>query len=86
MAASYELLKGALAELAALDERAVPEVERTMAMIRTLLDSGAVDYFRLLTARSNAFAVRRQRVEALHEAWIHRIALERATGGWESVQ
>jgi outer membrane protein TolC len=52
-------------------------------MVHTMLDAGVVDYFRVLTARSSAFALRSRRVEALREAWLGRIALERAMGGWE---
>lgn len=80
VATAYRRLDAALAELAALDQKALPAAERTLAMVRTLLDSGAVDYFRLLTARSNAYALRSRRVDALREAWLCRIALERALG------
>ena len=52
-------------------------------MVQTMLDAGVVDYFRLLAARSSAFQLRSRRVEALREAWLCRIALERAIGGWE---
>lgn len=83
---AYQRLEAALAELKALDDSALPAAERILAMTQTLLDSGAVDYFRLLSARSGAFALRSRRVEALREAWLSRIALERAMGGWEKVQ
>ncbi len=86
VATAYRRLEAALAELAALDERALPAAERTLAMVHTLLDSGAVDYFRLLSARSGAYQLRQRRVEALREAWLCRIALERATGGWEKLR
>lgn len=82
---AYKRLDTALAELAALDRRAIPAAERTLAMVRTMLDSGAVDYFRLLTARANAFALRSRRVEAIRDAWMSRIALARATGSWEGL-
>ena len=86
VATAYGRLEAALAELKALDDSAIPAAERTLTMVRTLLDSGAVDYFRLLTARSGAFALRSRRIEALREAWLSRIALERAMGGTERLQ
>ncbi|MDB4972639.1 MAG: efflux system, outer rane lipoprotein CmeC [Myxococcaceae bacterium] len=83
---SYRRLQAALAELAAIEERALPAAERTLAMVHTMLDAGVVDYFRVLTARGSAFALRSRRVEALREAWLCRIALERAMGGWEQAR
>jgi outer membrane protein TolC len=80
---SYRRLEAALAELAAIEERALPAAERTLQMVHTMLDAGVVDYFRLLAARSSAFQLRSRRVEALREAWLCRIALERAMGGWK---
>lgn len=80
---SYRRLEAALAELAAIEERALPAAERTLQMVHTMLDAGVVDYFRLLAARSSAFQLRSRRVEALREAWLCRIALERAIGGWK---
>jgi cobalt-zinc-cadmium efflux system outer membrane protein len=80
---SFRRLEAALAELSAIEEGALPAAERTLVMVHTMLDAGVVDYFRLLTARSVAFALRSRRVEALREAWLCRIALERAIGGWE---
>lgn len=80
---SFQALEAALAELAALEERALPAAERTLSMVHTMLDAGVVDYFRVLTARSSAFELRSRRVEALRQAWLCRIALERAMGGWE---
>jgi outer membrane protein TolC len=80
---SYHALVAALAELAAIEERALPAAERTLAMVHTMLEAGRVDYFRVLTARSYAFGLRSRHVEALRHAWLSRIALERAMGGWE---
>jgi outer membrane protein, heavy metal efflux system len=85
VATALARLDAALSELQALDEHALPAAERTLAMVQTLLDSGAVDYFRLLTARANAFGLRSRRVEALREVWTSRIALSRATGVWEGM-
>lgn len=86
VATSFQRLEAALRELALLDERAVPAAERTLTMVRTLLEAGAVDYFRLLSAQSGAFALRKRRVETLREAWACRVALERAIGGWEAAR
>lgn len=83
---AYERLETALVELDALERDALPAAEQTLNMVQTLLESGAVDYFRLLTARSGAYALRSRRVEALREAWLCRIALERALGGSEHVR
>jgi outer membrane protein TolC len=47
------------------------------------LEAGAVDYFRLLSARRSAFELRARRVASLRDAWLSRIALERAVGGLE---
>jgi outer membrane protein TolC len=82
-ATSYQRLVGALKELSELESHALPAAERTLAMVQTMLDAGAIDYFRLLTARSSAFALRSRRVQALRQAWLSRIALERALGGWK---
>lgn len=82
-ATAYQRLVGALNELTELETHALPAAERTLVMVQTMLDAGAIDYFRLLTARSNAFALRSRRVQALRQAWLSRIALERALGGWK---
>jgi outer membrane protein TolC len=50
-------------------------------MTTEMLEAGAVDYFYLLTARRSAFELRARRVSSLREAWLARIALERAVGG-----
>jgi len=83
---TYRALEAALLELATIDARALPAAERTLAMVQIMLEAGVVDYFRLLTARSGAFALRTRRVEALREAWFARIALERAMGGWDNTR
>jgi outer membrane protein TolC len=80
---SYQRLETALGELEALEQRAVPAADRTLRMVDTLLESGAIDYFRVLSARRDAFTLRARRVDALREAWLSRIALERAIGGLE---
>lgn len=83
---SYAHFQTALDELAALEERAVPAADRMLSMTRVMLESGAIDYFRLLSARRDAFMLRTRRVDALREAWLGRIALERAVGGLEETQ
>lgn len=81
-ATAFMRLEAALRELAALDERAIPAAERTLVYVRTLLDSGAIDYFRLLAARRTAYQLRSRRIAALREAWLGQITLQRAVGGW----
>lgn len=80
---SYAHLEAALAEVQSLEKQALPAAERTLEMVGVLLKAGAVDYFRLLTARREAVSLRMRRVDALREAWLSRIALERAVGGLE---
>ena len=78
---TFQELEAALREFAALDGGATPAAERALSMTMTMLDAGAVDYFRVLNAREMAFALRARRVEALRVAWLRRIGLERALGG-----
>jgi len=85
-ATSYRSLEAALHELGELETRALPAAERTLVMVHTMLDAGAVDYFRLLAARASAFALRSRRVETLRQAWLSRIALERAIAGWKETR
>ena len=81
VAAAYLRLEAALSELALLEQRAVPAAERTLAMVDVMREAGAIDYFRVLSARRDVFALRARRVDALREAWLSRIALERGVGG-----
>lgn len=78
---AYRQLEAALAELAAIEQDAMPAAEQALAMTTEMLEVGAIDYFRLLSARENAFALRAKRVEVLRVAWLLRIELERSVGG-----
>lgn len=76
-------LEAALEELKALAEQASSAADRALAMTNEMLEAGAVDYFYLLTARRSAFQLRARKVNSLRDAWLSRIALERAVGGLE---
>ncbi len=82
-AVSLQRLEASLAELSALEEQASSAADRALAMTNEMLEAGAVDYFYLLTARRSAFQLRARRVNSLRDAWLSRIALERAVGGLE---
>lgn len=82
-ALSFDRLETALAEYEALDTQASEAAKRTLEMTNVMLEAGAVDYFRLLSARRSAFELRARRVASLRDAWLSRIALERAVGGLE---
>jgi outer membrane protein TolC len=81
---AYQQLEAALRELRALEGEATPAAEQALAMTMEMLEVGAIDYFRLLSARQSAFTLRARRVAALRAAWLLRIALERAVGGLEA--
>lgn len=81
---AYQQLEAALRELQAIEEEAMPAAESALLMTTEMLEAGAIDYFRLLSARQSAFALRARRVAALRTAWLLRIALERAVGGLEA--
>lgn len=78
-AAAFEALRYASEELRALDADAVPAAERALSLTESLSDSGAVEFFRVLSARQELAAVRGRRVQALREAWRARLDLDRAT-------
>jgi outer membrane protein TolC len=82
-ALAFDRLETALAEFAALDQQATEAARRTLEMTNLMLEAGAVDYFRLLSARRSAYELRARRVNSLRAAWLSRIALERAVGGME---
>jgi cobalt-zinc-cadmium efflux system outer membrane protein len=82
-AVAFQRLEAALAELEALEQQASTAADRALAMTSEMLEAGAVDYFRLLAARRSAFELRARRVQSLRDAWLSRIALERAIGGLE---
>jgi cobalt-zinc-cadmium efflux system outer membrane protein len=81
---AYQQLEAALRELDAIEKQATPAAEQALEMTMEMLEAGAVDFFRLLSARQSAFALRARRVAALRAAWRLRIELERAVGGLEA--
>jgi outer membrane protein TolC len=81
---AYQQLEAALRELHAIEDQATPAAEQALEMTMEMLEAGAVDYFRLLSARQSAFTLRARRVAALRAAWLLRIDLERAVGGLEA--
>lgn len=74
-------LEASLAELRALEELALPAVERAREGTLTLLESGATDLFRVLGTQRQLVELRERRVAVLREAWRARVELERAIGG-----
>ncbi len=80
-ALAYQTLQAALAEFQAIEGQASRAADSALAMTNEMLEAGAVDYFYLLTARRSAFELRARRVSSLRDAWLSRIALERAVGG-----
>ncbi|MFM2420285.1 MAG: hypothetical protein RL385_5008 [Pseudomonadota bacterium] len=84
--AGFERLEAVLDELRAIDTLAMPAAERALSMTNEMLEAGAVDVFRVLTARQAAFELRVRRVEVLREAWELRVQLERAIGFVEELQ
>lgn len=79
--AAWDRLSTALAELRALRERALPALERALALSEQLLGAGAVDYFRVLYARRELAQARARAIEVAREAWHARVALDHAIGG-----
>jgi cobalt-zinc-cadmium efflux system outer membrane protein len=80
-ARAFSDLELALAELDALDARALPAAERVTSLTDQLFAQGAADAPRVLRARQDLYALRARRLEALRTAWRARVALERACGG-----
>ncbi len=79
--ATYERVESALAELDALETQALPAAERALSLTEELITSGAADYFRLLVAWRDVYALRGRKIDALREAWLARAELDRAAGG-----
>ncbi|GAB4202593.1 MAG: hypothetical protein OHK0013_15990 [Sandaracinaceae bacterium] len=73
-------LETTLAELQALEELAIPAVERAREGMLTLLQSGAADVFRVLGTQRQLFELRERRLAAFREAWAARVELDRAIG------
>jgi len=76
----YALLVARIEQLAILDATAVPAAERAVELTEARLAAGSIDLFQLLANRRDLFELRAFRLEALREAWIARIALDRALG------
>lgn len=82
-AAAWHALRHAVDEVASLDARVIPAAERTVALTETLAGSGAVEFFRVLSARQQLAVARVRRLDALREAWRARLDLDRATASTE---
>lgn len=67
--------------LALLTEQALPNAERTQALVEEGWRAGRFDVFRLTTATRELLRVRRERLETLTAAWHARVELERVSGG-----
>lgn len=79
--AAYESRR---AELRALADEAVPAAERNLLLIETGWRSGRFDIFRVTSAARDLVRMKAMQLDALEAAWVERIALERAAGGWPS--
>ncbi|MBI5532208.1 MAG: TolC family protein [Deltaproteobacteria bacterium] len=77
--ASYEARRS---ELTLLRDQAIPAAERNLSLIETGWRSGRFDVFRVTAAARDLVRARALRLEALEAAWLDRIALEQAAGGW----
>lgn len=77
--AAWSALRHAVDEVSALDARVIPAAERTVSLTEALASSGAVEFFRVLSARQQLATARVRRVDALREAWRARLELDRAT-------
>lgn len=80
-ATAWDVLVLRLEELSALEQRAVPALERALALTEEMFDAGAVDYFRVLLARHELATMRIRQLQVAREAWRARVALDRAMGG-----
>lgn len=77
---SAESLDAALAELDALTDRALPAAERLVAATEASWAAGALDIFRVLTARRDLLLVRARILTATRASWRARIGYDRAMG------
>jgi outer membrane protein TolC len=77
--AAYESRR---AELAMLADQAIPAAERNLALIEIGWRSGRFDVFRVTAASRDLVRSKALRLDALEAAWLERIALEQAAGGW----
>lgn len=78
---AYDRLRARIEALEALSSRALPAARRVVQATEQLFESGAVDTFRVLSARRELAALELRLVEARLDAWRARVALERAVGG-----
>jgi outer membrane protein, heavy metal efflux system len=69
-------------ELNLLLGRAIPAAERNLALIETGWRSGRFDVLRVTSAARDLVRAKGLRLDALEAAWLDRIALEEAAGGW----
>jgi outer membrane protein TolC len=67
--------------LTLLMDEALPNAERTQALVEEGWRAGRFDIFRLTTATRELLRVRRERIETLAAAWNARVELERVSGG-----
>lgn len=77
---SHALLGSRIEQLQVLDASAIPAAERAVDLTEARLAVGSVDLFQLLTNRRGLYALLAFRLEVLREAWLARIALDRAMG------
>jgi cobalt-zinc-cadmium efflux system outer membrane protein len=81
VAAARSAYQGRRRELELLTGTALPAATRSLSFAEAAWQAGRFDVFRVLAAARDAVRVRALRVEALEQAWIARIELERAAGG-----
>lgn len=77
--AALAALRHAVDELRVLTERVLPASERAVELTEALRANGAVEFFRVLSARQELALAQSRRIEALREAWRARLELDRAT-------
>lgn len=78
--AAARRLQGALAELEALEQRALPTAERLEQQSEVTWAAGNLEWFRVLEARRGRLELAARALEVLREAWLARIELDRSTG------
>jgi outer membrane protein TolC len=74
-----ESLARSLAELDAIEHRAIPAAERVSRATEAAFSTGALDTFRVLVARGELLHLRARALEALRNAWSARFDYERAS-------
>ncbi|MDW8245986.1 MAG: TolC family protein [Sandaracinaceae bacterium] len=76
-------LENSLRALKALQEEAIPAMERALAGAMELLENGATDIFHVLLTQKQLFEIRERAIDAMSEAWKAKAALWRAIGGFD---